>query len=49
MQPTNNDEIANRCEACFGKGTITLMKPARFGRPIDTSPPPLCPVCRVRV
>jgi DnaJ-class molecular chaperone len=35
----------DRCETCFGKGTMTLMKPARFGHPIDTSPPPVCPAC----
>src|ERR1700733_6079932 len=43
MNPIPQEE---RCEACFGKGTITLMKPARFGHPIDTSPPPDCPVCK---
>jgi rubrerythrin len=36
----------DRCETCFGKGTITLMKPAKSGHPIDTSPPPVCPVCK---
>lgn len=35
----------DRRETCFGKGTMTLMKPARFGQPIDTSPPPVCRAC----
>jgi hypothetical protein len=45
MTTTTQETTGNRCEACFGKGTITLMKPARFGHPIDTSPPPVCRVC----
>jgi DnaJ-class molecular chaperone len=46
MNATDQETIANRCEACFGKGTITLMKPIRFGQPIDTSLPPVCRVCK---
>jgi hypothetical protein len=43
---TTGQETADPCEACFGKVTVTTMKPARWGRPIDTSPPPTCPVCK---
>jgi DnaJ-class molecular chaperone len=36
----------DRCETCFGKRTITIMRPVRFGHPIDISPPPTCPDCK---
>jgi DnaJ-class molecular chaperone len=32
------------CEACFGMGTILLMKTPRFGHPIDHSKP-MCQAC----
>jgi hypothetical protein len=35
----------DRREACFGMGTITLMKTPRFGHPIDHSKPN-CAVCK---
>jgi len=34
-----------RCETCFGKGTITMMKAVRWGKPIDHSQP-ICPTCK---
>jgi hypothetical protein len=43
MNATLQEE--DRCEACFGLGRIPQMKAARFGHPIDTSPPPVCRVC----
>jgi DnaJ-class molecular chaperone len=34
-----------RCETCFGKGTQTTMRAARWGKPIDHSQP-VCPTCK---
>jgi DnaJ-class molecular chaperone len=45
MKTTTQDTAENRCEACFGMGTITLMKTPRFGYPIDHSKP-ICSVCK---
>jgi len=42
----NEIPLDDRCEACFGKGTITTVKPARFGHPIDITPPPTCAACK---
>jgi DnaJ-class molecular chaperone len=42
MKP--QDAIENRCEACFGTGTKTEMKPMKFGQKIAA--PPACPICK---
>jgi DnaJ-class molecular chaperone len=35
----------DRCEACFGKGTLTTMKAGRWGHPMDLTQP-VCPTCK---
>jgi hypothetical protein len=41
----NDIPLEDRCETCFGKGTIVTMKPGKFGHPIDTSQP-VCDACK---
>ncbi|WMT79469.1 hypothetical protein [Bradyrhizobium sp. Ash2021] len=43
---TNESKETQPCENCFGKGTIMEARPAKWGYPIDVSPPPLCPICK---
>ena len=40
------EESQESCENCYGVGHIVTMKSSRWGQPIDTSPPPVCPVCK---
>jgi hypothetical protein len=44
MTATTENTTDNRCKACFGIGTITLMKTPKFGHPIDHSKS-ICSVC----
>lgn len=42
---TTITEAKDRCETCFGKGTLLTMKSQRWGTPIDHSQP-ACPTCK---